>query len=75
MVNITADYIHRSLAGLRRRPVLTVTILLLIAFGMAVFAVWLSTASRLNPRKAELFYVAGVSAADHDRGSICADYS
>jgi hypothetical protein len=75
MTNTAADYVHRSLGGLNRRPVLTVLILLLIAFGMAVFAVWLGTASGPNSRKSELFYVAGIATTEHNRESICVNYS
>jgi hypothetical protein len=75
MTNIAADYIHRGLGGLNRRPVLTVIILLLVVFGMAVFAVWLGTTSGPNPRKSELFYVVGIATAEHNRESICINYS
>jgi hypothetical protein len=75
MTNIAADYIHRGLGGLNRRPVLTVIILLLAAFGMAVFAVWLGATRGPNPRKSELLYIVGIAAADHNRESICINYS
>jgi hypothetical protein len=75
MSNIAADYIHRGLGGLNRRPVLTAIILLLIAFGVAVFAVWLGAASGPNPRRSELFYVVGIATTEHNRESICVNYS
>jgi hypothetical protein len=74
MANITADTIHRDLGGLNRRSVLTVLIFLLMAFGIAVFTVWLGTATCPNSRKPELFYVAGVAPTEHIRESICANY-
>ena len=74
MTNIAADYIHRGLGGLHRRPVLTVIILLSVAFATAVFAVWLGTASGRNPRGSELLYIVGNSTADHYRGSKCVNY-
>jgi len=74
MTNIAADYIHRGLSGLNRRPVLTVIILLLAAFGMAVFAVWLGTASGSNTHRSELPYIVGIGTADHNRESICTSY-
>jgi hypothetical protein len=75
MGNIAADYIHRGLGGLNRRPVLTVMILLLAAFGIAVFAMWLGIASSPNPRKSELFYVVGIATTEHYRDSICVNCS
>jgi hypothetical protein len=75
MTNIAADYIHRGLGRLNRRPVLTVIILLLVAFGMVVIAVWRGTASGPNPRRSELLYMVGIATADHNRESICAKYS
>ena len=75
MTNIAADYIHRGLGGLNRRPVLTVLILLLVAFGVAVFAVWLGTAGGPNPRKSELFYVVGIGTTEQSRESTCVNYS
>jgi hypothetical protein len=75
MTNIAADYIHRGLGGLNRRPALTVIIVLLVAFGMAVFAVWLGTASGPNPRRSELPYIVGIGTTDHNRESICVNYS
>jgi hypothetical protein len=70
MTNIAADCIHRGLGRLNRRPVLTVIILLLVAFVMVVFAMWLGTASGRNPRKSDLLYVVGIATADHNRESI-----
>jgi len=75
MTNIAADYIHRGLGGLNRRPVLTVIILLLAAFVMAVFAVWLGTASGPNPRRSELLYIVGIGTTNHNREFICANYT
>jgi hypothetical protein len=75
MTNIAADYIHRGLGGLNRRPVLTVLIFLLVAFGVAVFAVWLGTSSGANSHKSELFYVAGATITQHNRESTCVNYT
>lgn len=75
MTLIAADCIHRWLGGLSRRPVLMVMILLLVIFGMAVLAVWLGTGNGPNPRKSELLYIAGISAADRHREFICVNYS
>ena len=70
MTHFTADTIHRSLGGLNRKPALTVVILLLVALAIAVFAMWLGTASGPNSRRPELFYVVGMSTADHHREFI-----
>jgi hypothetical protein len=75
MTNIAADYIHRGLGGLNRRPVLTVILLLLVVFGMAIFAVWLRTTSGPNPRRSELLYIVGIATGDQNRESICVNYS
>jgi hypothetical protein len=75
MTNIAADYIHRGLGGLNRRPVLTVIVLLLVASGMAVFAVWIGTASGPNTGRSELPYIVGIGTTDHNRESICTNYS
>jgi len=75
MTNIVTDYIHRGLGGLNRRPVLTVLILLLVVFGVAVFTVWLRTASGPNSRTSELFYVAGIATTEQSRESLCVNYS
>jgi hypothetical protein len=61
LTNIAADYIHRGLGSLNRRLVLTVLIVVFVAFGVAIFAVWLGTACGPNPRKSELFYVIGIT--------------
>jgi len=58
---MAAHYIHRSLGSLNRGPMLTVLILLLAAFAMAVFAVWLGTAGGPNEGKSELFYVVRIA--------------
>jgi hypothetical protein len=65
MSNIAVDYIHRSLGGFTRGPVLTVLILLLAAFAVAVFALWLGSVAGQNRRKSELFYVAGIVTTEH----------
>ena len=75
MTNIAADYIHRGLSGLSRRSVLTIIILLLAAFGMAVFAVWLGAARGPSPHRSELPYIVGIATTDHNRGSQCTNYS
>ena len=75
MTNIVADYIHRGLGGLNRRPVLTVMILLLVVFGVTVLAVWLGAGSGPNPWRPELPYIVRIATADHNRGSLCANYS
>ena len=75
MTLIAADYIHRWLGGLSRRPVLMVMILLLFVFGMAVLAVWLGSGNGTNPRKSELLYIVGITTADHHREFICVTYS
>ena len=75
MTNIAADYIHRGLGGLNRRPVLTVMILLLVVFGVTVFAVWLGAGSGPNPWRPELPYIVRIATADHNRESLCANYS
>ena len=75
MTNIAADYIHRGLGGLNRRPVLTVIILLLVAFGMAVFAVWLGTAGGPNPQRPDLPYIVGIGSAHHNGEFLCTNYS
>lgn len=75
MTHIAADYIHRRLGDLGRRPALMVMILLLAVFGMAVLAVWLGTGNGPNPRKSELLYIAGIATADHHPEFTCVNYS
>jgi hypothetical protein len=75
MSNIAADYIHRGLGGLHRRPVLTAILLLLAAFGMVVLAVGLGAASGSNSRNSGLLYVVGVTTTNHNREPSCQNYS
>jgi hypothetical protein len=75
MTPLADDYIHRRLGDLRRRPVLTVMILLLAALGMAVFAVWLGTGNGPNPHRSELLYIVGIASAEHNRETLCVNYS
>jgi hypothetical protein len=70
MNQATTDDIQREFGGTRYRPVLTAMILLLIALGMAVFAVWLGTAGGPHPRRSTQFYVVGISKVEHNRECI-----
>ena len=70
MTHFTADTIHRSLGGLNRKLGLTAVILLLVALGIAVFAMWLGAASGPTSRRPDLFYVVGIFNADHHREFI-----
>jgi hypothetical protein len=57
MTNMSGEFIHLIFGVLSRRPVLTVVLVFMIAFGTVAFAVWLRTSSNSNPRRTGFPYL------------------